>query len=49
MESNFRDFKVYASPITAGLPLGYPSINYNTLVLTSTAGVITVNNANYVY
>lgn len=49
MEPNFRDFKVYASPITAGLPLGYPSINYNTLVLTSTAGVITVNDANYVY
>jgi len=49
LESNYTDFKIYAAPITSGLPLGYPSINYSTLVLTSVGGVKTINDANYVY
>jgi hypothetical protein len=49
LEANYTDFKIYAAPITAGLPLGYPSINYSTLVLTSVGGVRTINDANYVY
>lgn len=49
LEPNYTDFKIYASPITAGLPLSYPSINYSTLVLTSVGGVTTINDANYVY
>ena len=49
LEPNYTDFKIYAAPITGGLPLGYPSINYSTLVLTSVGGVRTINDANYVY
>jgi hypothetical protein len=49
LEPNYTDFKIYAAPITGGLPLGYPSINCSTLVLTSVGGVRTINDANYVY
>ena len=48
-ESNFTDYKIYAAPITGGLPLGYPIPTYSTLVLTSVGGVRTINDANYVY
>ncbi len=45
MESNFKDFKVYAAPITGGIPSG----SYSVLVLTSSGGTITVNDPSYVY
>ena len=48
-ESNYTDYKIYAAPITGGIPLGYPIPTYSTLVLTSVGGVRTINDANYVY
>ncbi len=45
LEPNYKDFKVYASPITGGIPSG----SYSILVLSSLGGIITVHDANYVY
>jgi len=44
-ESNYTDYKIYASPITNGIISG----TYSVLVLTSVGGVRTINDANYVY
>lgn len=49
LEPNYTDFKIYASPITSGLPSGYPSINYSQHVLTYVGGVVTYFDSNYVY
>ena len=49
LEPNYTDFKIYAAPITGGLPSGYPSINYSQHVLTYVGGVVTYFDSNYVY